>query len=66
MLGDDAGRRRRGFVVISRDNFDSLFDSYFLDFSDAFNSRTSSVYSRDDDGDDGGFGRTHEYWTPTF
>jgi hypothetical protein len=29
-LGDDAGRRRRGFVVISRDNFDSLFDSYFF------------------------------------
>ena len=40
------GRRRRGFVVISRESFDSRFDSYFLDFSDAFNSRTFSVYSR--------------------
>jgi len=29
-LGDDAGRQRRGFVVISRESFDSLFDSYFF------------------------------------
>jgi hypothetical protein len=27
-------------------NFDSLFDSYFSDFSDSFHSRTFSVYSR--------------------